>query len=35
MASAFNPDIGFQRTKTLMRGDDCCDHIYYLKHLRR
>lgn len=22
------PDIGFQRTKTLMEGDDCCDHYY-------
>jgi len=32
MASAFNPAIGFQRTKTLMEGDDCCDHIFYLKN---
>ena len=31
MASAFNPAIGFCRTKTLMMGDDCCDHIYYMK----
>ena len=31
-ASAFNPAIGFQRTKTLMEGDDCCDHIFYLKN---
>ncbi len=31
MASAFNPAIGFQRTKTLMEGDDCCDHIFYLE----
>jgi len=31
MSSAFNPAIGFQRTKTLMEGDDCCDHIFYLK----
>jgi hypothetical protein len=30
-ASAFNPAIGFSRTKTLMMGDDCCNHIYYLK----
>ena len=28
-AAAFNPAIRFQRTKTLMEGDDCCDHVYY------
>jgi hypothetical protein len=32
MATAFNPAIGFQRTKTLMRGDNCCDHIFYIKN---
>jgi fumarate reductase iron-sulfur subunit len=31
MASSFNPTIRFSRTKTLMMGDDCCDHVYYLK----
>jgi hypothetical protein len=31
MASAFNPAIGFRRTKTLMEGHDCCDHIFYLE----
>jgi hypothetical protein len=31
MASSFNPTISFSRTKTLMMGDDCCDHVYYLK----
>ena len=31
MASSFNPMIGFSRTKTLMMGDDYCDHVYYLK----
>jgi hypothetical protein len=31
IASAFNPQIGFRRTKTLMQGDDCCDHYYFLK----
>jgi hypothetical protein len=31
MASSFNPLIGFSRTKTLMMGDDCCDHVYFLK----
>ncbi|NIM06238.1 MAG: hypothetical protein GTN65_11635 [Armatimonadetes bacterium] len=32
IASAFNAAIGFQRNKTLMEGDDCCDHIFYLKN---
>jgi len=27
----FNPDIGFKRSKTLMQGDDCCNHFYYYK----
>jgi predicted ArsR family transcriptional regulator len=27
----FNPDLKFTRTKTLMTGDDCCDHTYELK----
>jgi hypothetical protein len=31
LASSFNPLIGFSRSKTLMMGDDCCDHVYYLK----
>jgi L-2-amino-thiazoline-4-carboxylic acid hydrolase len=31
MASSFNPMIRFSRTKTLMTGDDYCDHVYYLK----
>ncbi|UCG95810.1 MAG: L-2-amino-thiazoline-4-carboxylic acid hydrolase [archaeon] len=26
---AFNPKIKFKRTKTLMEGDECCDHIFY------
>ena len=30
-AAAFNPRIEFQRTRTLMLGDDCCDHCYKLK----
>jgi len=29
--AAFNPEIGFGRTKTLMMGDDCCNHVYYFK----
>lgn len=28
---AFNPSIGFKRTRTLMQGDGCCDHIYFYK----
>lgn len=31
IASAFNPRIGFRRTKTLMQGDDFCDHYYFMK----
>jgi hypothetical protein len=25
---AYNPDLAFQRTKTLMEGDDLCDHVF-------
>lgn len=25
---AFNPALGFERTKTLMEGDDLCDHVF-------
>lgn len=28
---AFNPEIKFERTKTLMSGDDCCDHVFYIE----
>lgn len=31
IVEGFNPDIEFQRTKTLMEGDDCCDHRYTMK----
>lgn len=27
----FNPQIGFRRTKTLMAGDDHCDHFYFMQ----
>jgi len=27
---AYNPALGFQRTKTLMEGDDMCDHIFFV-----
>jgi predicted ArsR family transcriptional regulator len=29
LAQAFNPSIGFKRTKTLMEGDEYCDHLYF------
>ena len=29
IASAFNPDIQFDRTKTLMDGDDHCNHHFF------
>jgi hypothetical protein len=29
-AQAFNPEFRFSRSKTLMQGDDCCDHAYHL-----
>lgn len=31
IAAAFNPRIGLKRTKTIMEGDEYCDHFYYLK----
>lgn len=30
-ASAFNPEIRFERTKTLMEGDDYCDHVFFVE----
>jgi hypothetical protein len=29
VAAAFNPRIRFRRTRTLMEGDDYCDHVFY------
>ncbi|MFW9768615.1 MAG: L-2-amino-thiazoline-4-carboxylic acid hydrolase [Candidatus Thorarchaeota archaeon] len=31
IVEGFNPHIRFTRTKTLMEGDDCCNHQYELK----
>ncbi|MCL1786541.1 MAG: L-2-amino-thiazoline-4-carboxylic acid hydrolase [Defluviitaleaceae bacterium] len=31
IAEGFNPNIGLKLTKTLMQGDDCCNHFYYYK----
>ncbi|MBU7030666.1 MAG: L-2-amino-thiazoline-4-carboxylic acid hydrolase [Theionarchaea archaeon] len=31
IVEGFNPEIKFRRTKTLMGGDDCCDHHYSMK----
>lgn len=28
---AYNPGLGFERTKVLMLGDDCCDHAYFVE----
>jgi len=30
-AAAFNLDIKFKRTKTLMEGDECCDHEFFVE----
>ena len=27
---AYNPALAFQRTKTLMEGDEMCDHVFYV-----
>ena len=29
-SQGLNPEIRFTRTKTLMQGDDCCNHTYEL-----
>lgn len=31
IAEGFNPDLGLRRTRTLMEGHDCCDHVYFIK----
>ena len=31
IANGFNPKIGFRRSKTLMQGDECCNHFYFMK----
>jgi len=31
VAEGINPKIGFKRIKTLMQGDELCDHFYYYK----
>ena len=28
---SYNPGLGFRRTKTLMEGDEVCDHIYLVE----
>jgi hypothetical protein len=33
-ARAFNPRIGFHRTRVLMDGDPCCDHVFFLERDR-
>jgi hypothetical protein len=34
-AAAYSPDIILKRTKTLMRGDRCCNHCYERLRSRR
>jgi predicted ArsR family transcriptional regulator len=31
IVEGYNKNIGFKRTKTIMQGDDYCDHFYYNK----
>jgi hypothetical protein len=31
---SYNPQLGFRRTKTLMEGDECCDHIFEVEGQR-
>jgi len=31
MVIGFNPKINFKRTKTLMQGDECCNHSYSIQ----
>jgi hypothetical protein len=28
IVEVFNPEITYRRAKTLMKGNDCCDHLY-------
>lgn len=28
---AYHPQLRFKRTKTLMEGADCCDHVFYVQ----
>ena len=30
IVEVFNPEISYRRMKTLMKGDDCCDHLYMI-----
>jgi hypothetical protein len=30
-AKSFNPQIGFERTSTLMTGDGLCDHMFFVR----
>jgi predicted ArsR family transcriptional regulator len=31
IVAGFNPRIGFRRTKTLMAGDEYCDHFFFMR----
>lgn len=32
ITEGFNPNIGLRKTKTLMQGNVCCNHFYYMKN---
>ncbi len=34
ITEGFNPNIEFSRTKTLMQGDNCCNHCYKMKSMK-
>jgi hypothetical protein len=34
MVRAYNPRLGFRRTKVLMAGDDVCDHVFLVEKSR-
>lgn len=33
IAEGFNPALGLRRTRTLMEGHDCCDHVYFMRRM--
>ena len=35
ITEGYNPDIGFKRSKTIMQGDDYCDHCYFCKESKK
>ena len=35
ITEGYNPNIGFKRSKTIMQGDDYCDHYYFWKEKKK